>query len=91
MSSTNKSAPTLYWFPFSHHARLPYYYALAADIPLNLVVVNLLAGEHKKPEYLKLNPNGQVPTYVEGDLHIWESGTILKHLGRKKVKNFVMI
>lgn len=31
-------------------------------------------------KYLELNPNGTVPTLVDGDLVIWESHTILRYL-----------
>jgi glutathione S-transferase len=30
--------------------------------------------------YLRLNPNGKVPTLVDGDLAVWESNTILRYL-----------
>ncbi len=33
--------------------------------------------------YLKLNPNGKVPTLVDGDVVIWESNTILRYLCNK--------
>jgi len=33
--------------------------------------------------YLRLNPNGKVPTLVDGDLVIWESNTILRYLANK--------
>jgi glutathione S-transferase len=45
-------------------------------IPYEVRVVNLLTGEQKKPEYLKLNPNGRIPTIVE-------SGAILVYLAEK--------
>ena len=35
------------------------------------------------PEYLALNPNGKVPTLVDGDTVIWESNTILRYLAAK--------
>lgn len=35
------------------------------------------------PEYAKLNPNKLVPTFVEGDLVIWESNAILRYLTAK--------
>ena len=35
------------------------------------------------PEYLALNPNGKVPTFVDGDTVIWESNTILRYLAAK--------
>jgi glutathione S-transferase len=30
--------------------------------------------------YLKLNPNGKVPTLLDGDVAVWESNTILRYL-----------
>ncbi|HVJ40731.1 MAG TPA: glutathione S-transferase family protein [Dongiaceae bacterium] len=36
--------------------------------------------------YLNLNPNGKVPTLVDGDVVIWESNTILRYLGNKAGK-----
>jgi len=37
--------------------------------------------------YLKLNPNGKVPTLVDGDTVIWESNTILRYLCSKLKKD----
>lgn len=37
-------------------------------------------------DYLKLNPNGKVPTIVDGDLVVWESHTILRYLATKHGK-----
>ncbi|MGH6893295.1 MAG: glutathione S-transferase family protein [Dongiaceae bacterium] len=36
--------------------------------------------------YLKLNPNGKVPTLVDGDTVVWESNTILRYLCNKLKK-----
>ena len=33
--------------------------------------------------YLALNPNGKVPTLVDGDIVVWESNTILRYLCNK--------
>src|SRR3569833_896951 len=34
-------------------------------------------------DYLKLNPNGKVPTNDEDDLVVWESHTIVRYLASK--------
>ena len=43
-------------------------------------LVDLTRMEQKKPEYLKLNPNGLVPTLVHGDRVIYESNVITEYL-----------
>jgi len=37
-------------------------------------------GGNRDPEYLRLNPNGLVPTVKDGDLIMWESNTICRYL-----------
>ena len=32
------------------------------------VTVNLLAGDHRRPQFLEINPAGRVPVLVDGDL-----------------------
>ncbi len=42
--------------------------------------LDLRAGDQHKPEYLKLNPNGVVPTLVHGDRVLSESSVIMLYL-----------
>jgi glutathione S-transferase len=49
--------------------------------PYELVRLDLQAGDQKKPEYLKINPNGAVPALVDGDVKLFESGAICQYLG----------
>ncbi|KAL6531544.1 Glutathione S-transferase zeta-1 [Orobanche minor] len=44
------------------------------------IAVNLLKGEQKSPEFLKLNPLGYVPVLVDGDIVIADSFAILLYL-----------
>ncbi len=47
------------------------------------IVVELPKGEHRSPAFLALNPNGKVPTLVDGDTAVWESNAILIHLAER--------
>ena len=37
-------------------------------------------GKNREPEYLAMNPNGRVPTLVDGDFVLWESNSIMRYL-----------
>jgi glutathione S-transferase len=39
--------------------------------------------EMKQPAHLALNPFGQIPTYEEGDLALFESGAIVLHIAER--------
>jgi glutathione S-transferase len=47
------------------------------------VTVNLLAGEHRSPEFLEINPAGKLPVLVDGDLVLTESVAIVLYLAEK--------
>ena len=58
-------------------------------LPYTVHSIKLGEGEQKKPAYLKLNPNGRIPTIVdhdEGDFVVFESGAILIYLAEKTGK-----
>lgn len=45
-----------------------------------LVLVDRAVNAQKSKEYLKLNPNGRIPTLVDGDLVLFEAAAIVLHL-----------
>lgn len=45
--------------------------------------VDLRAGDHKKPEFLKINPVGKVPVIDDDGFVLAESGAIIKYLSEK--------
>ena len=47
------------------------------------ITVNLVAGEHRRPEFLKINPAGKLPVLVDGDLVLTESVAIVLYLAEK--------
>ena len=48
-----------------------------------VIQVDLTAGEHKSPEYLKLNSFGQVPVLVDEEMVLPDSQAILVYLARR--------
>jgi glutathione S-transferase len=55
-------------------------------LPYEVHIINLLGGDQKQPEYLRLNPNGRIPTIVDrdaGNFAVFESGAILIYLAEK--------
>ncbi|PMS16890.1 glutathione S-transferase [Trinickia dabaoshanensis] len=53
------------------------------DADFEYVSVNLLEGEHKRPEFLRINPAGKVPVLIDGDRVIPESAAIVLYLADK--------
>jgi glutathione S-transferase len=41
------------------------------------------------PEFLAMNPNGQVPVLIDGDLVLWESNAILRYLAEKTASDLL--
>jgi len=70
----------LHYHPFSTFSRRVRIALLEKDIPVELVVVDMVAREHRGPAYLALNPYGRVPTLQEDGFVLYESTAILEYL-----------
>jgi glutathione S-transferase len=55
------------------------------SLPYTVHPVDIMAGEQKRPEFLRLNPNGRIPAIIDTDedLPIFESGAIMIYLAEK--------
>jgi glutathione S-transferase len=69
----------LHYYP-SNASFAPHVLLRELAAPFELELVDRAQGAHKKPEYLKLNPNGLIPVLVDGDLVLYETAAILLHL-----------
>lgn len=51
-----------------------------AGIPYQFQLIRILKGDHKKPEYLNINPDGRIPAIKDGDFTLSESHAIMSYL-----------
>ncbi len=70
----------LHAHPLSQHSRRVLMLCHELGIIPEIVPVSLENGEHKSETFLRLNPNGQVPVLVAGDVVLSESHAIMKFL-----------
>jgi glutathione S-transferase len=50
------------------------------DLAYQRIDAGMAFGKNDQPEYLAMNPNGRVPTLVDGDYVLWESNSIMRYL-----------
>lgn len=73
----------LYHFPLSGHAHRARLFLSLLNVKAEIIDVDLARGEHRTPEFLKLNPFGQVPVLEDGDVVVNDSNAILIYVATK--------
>ena len=53
------------------------------EVPFESITVRLPDNDHKRPDYLAINPAGKLPTLIDGDFVLTESAAIAKYLAEK--------
>ncbi|KXS21754.1 thioredoxin-like protein [Gonapodya prolifera JEL478] len=81
--TTPDSPLTVYGNPLSTCTRRVLFALREKGVPYELVAVDLRAGEHKSPEFLKLQPFGQIPVLQDGTFTLFESRAICRYIERK--------
>ncbi|HWA61334.1 MAG TPA: glutathione S-transferase family protein [Caulobacteraceae bacterium] len=73
----------LHYDPLSTTSRAVTFFLYDQAIAFDEAVVSLHQGDQRRPEFLALNPNGQVPVLEDGDFVLTESAAILRHVARR--------
>ncbi|GER27234.1 glutathione S-transferase [Striga asiatica] len=60
---------------------------LELDLEFELIPVDLVSGEQKKPDFLLRQPFGQVPAIEDGDFRLFESRAIIRYYAAKCASN----
>ena len=74
---------TLYGGPLSGNAYKVRLLLNLLGLEFEETVVNLQTRENQADSFLALNPRGQIPTLVDGEVTIWDSQAILVYLARR--------
>ncbi|KAK4275595.1 hypothetical protein QN277_018647 [Acacia crassicarpa] len=53
------------------------------EIDFEVVLLDIFKGDHKDPEFLKLQPFGQLPLVQDGDYTLYESRAIIRYYAEK--------
>ncbi|KAB2613319.1 glutathione S-transferase F9-like [Pyrus ussuriensis x Pyrus communis] len=53
------------------------------EVDFETVPINLLKGEHKHPDFLKLQPFGSIPLIQDGNYTLYESRAIIRYYAEK--------
>ncbi|KAA8537457.1 hypothetical protein F0562_026856 [Nyssa sinensis] len=56
---------------------------LEKDVQFQLITISMSKGEHKKPDFLKIQPFGQVPAFQDESVSLFESRTICRYISEK--------
>jgi glutathione S-transferase len=84
MSAAKPAQPIrLYTTLLSGHGHRVKLFLTLLDLPFEVIELNMKAGDNRKPEYLALNPFGQVPTIQDGDITLFDSNAILVYLAKR--------
>ncbi|REE21522.1 glutathione S-transferase [Paraburkholderia sp. BL27I4N3] len=73
----------LYTTLLSGHGHRVKLFLTLLDLPFEVVELDMKAGDNRKPDYLALNPFGQVPTIQDGDITLSDSNAILVYLAKR--------
>lgn len=69
--------------PLSGHCHRVELFLSLLGVPVEFVEVDMRGGAHRRPEFLALNPLGQVPVIEDGECVLFDSNAILVYLAKR--------
>ena len=73
----------LHAFKLSGHSHRVELFLSLLGVPYERIEVDLMSGEHKRPDFIALNPFGKVPVLEDGDVVLPDSNAILVYLAMR--------
>ncbi|MBB3179865.1 glutathione S-transferase family protein [Variovorax sp. Sphag1AA] len=84
MSASRPTQPIkVYSASLSGHAHRVRLFLSLLDLPFEVIEVDMRAGAHRAPEFLRRNAFGQVPVIEDGDVTVADSNAIMVYLNER--------
>lgn len=80
MSNDNKKQLTIWGRANSVNVQKVLWCLRELDLAYERIDAGMAFGKNTEPAYLAMNPNGRVPTLVDGDFVLWESNSVMRYL-----------
>jgi glutathione S-transferase len=77
---TNDQRLTIWGRPNSVNVQKVLWCLAELDVDFERIDAGMQYGRNTDNDYLAMNPNGRIPTLVEGDFVLWESNSIMRYL-----------
>ena len=80
MADNNQGKLTIWGRPNSVNVQKVLWCLGELDLAFERIDAGMAFGRNREPDYLAMNPNGRVPTLVDGEFVLWESNSIMRYL-----------
>ena len=79
MANNKQQQPTIWGRANSVNVQKVLWCLHELDISYDRIDAGMQFGKNNEVPYLAMNPNGRVPTLVDGDFVLWESNSIMRY------------
>src|SRR3954452_19610327 len=80
VADNKKQQLTIWGRPNSVNVQKVLWCLAELDVPYERIDAGMQFGRNNEADYLAMNPNGRIPTLVDGDFALWESNAIMRYL-----------